>query len=152
MAKLLKIAETKDVPPGQAAAFTIEGQKKIARFGSCPPRAKVGKGELLLRFVRMDHDGAAVNAGKKGCAENRGDQGRGHVQSGGRIGQARKTLRLNACDWIAPKPLEFRRLWQTSDWRHSCRKGSNRACDFHYYRFKADLMNGFLPGRSCHPI
>jgi hypothetical protein len=30
------------------------------RFGSCPPRAKVGKGELLLRFVRMDHDGAAV--------------------------------------------------------------------------------------------
>ncbi len=31
MAKLLKIAETKDVPPGQAAAFTIEGQK-IALF------------------------------------------------------------------------------------------------------------------------
>ncbi len=27
MAKLLKIAEAKDVPPGQAAAFTIEGQK-----------------------------------------------------------------------------------------------------------------------------
>ena len=26
-AKLLKIAKTKDVPPGQAAAFTIEGQK-----------------------------------------------------------------------------------------------------------------------------
>jgi len=31
MPKLLKIAETKDVPPGQAAAFTIEGQK-IALF------------------------------------------------------------------------------------------------------------------------
>jgi nitrite reductase/ring-hydroxylating ferredoxin subunit len=31
MAKLLKIAEAKDVPPGQAAAFTIEGQK-IALF------------------------------------------------------------------------------------------------------------------------
>ena len=31
MAKLLKIAKTKDVPPGQAAAFTIEGQK-IALF------------------------------------------------------------------------------------------------------------------------
>ena len=31
MAKLLEIAKTKDVPPGQAAAFTIEGQK-IARF------------------------------------------------------------------------------------------------------------------------
>ena len=31
MAKLLKIAETKDVPPGQAAAFTIEGQK-VALF------------------------------------------------------------------------------------------------------------------------
>jgi 3-phenylpropionate/trans-cinnamate dioxygenase ferredoxin component len=31
MAKFLKIAETKDVPPGQAAAFTIEGQK-IALF------------------------------------------------------------------------------------------------------------------------
>jgi hypothetical protein len=30
-AKLLKIAKTKDVPPGQAAAFTIEGQK-IALF------------------------------------------------------------------------------------------------------------------------
>src|SRR5260370_25998578 len=29
--KLLKIAQTKDVPPGQAAAFTIEGQK-IALF------------------------------------------------------------------------------------------------------------------------
>jgi hypothetical protein len=28
MAKLLKIAKTKDVPPGQAAPFTIEGQKK----------------------------------------------------------------------------------------------------------------------------
>jgi hypothetical protein len=27
MAKLLKIAKTKDVPPGQAAPFTIEGQK-----------------------------------------------------------------------------------------------------------------------------
>ena len=31
MAKLLKIAKTKDVPPGQAAAFTIEGQK-VALF------------------------------------------------------------------------------------------------------------------------
>ena len=31
MAKLLKIAKTKDVPPSQAAAFTIEGQK-IAVF------------------------------------------------------------------------------------------------------------------------
>jgi nitrite reductase (NADH) small subunit len=31
MAKLVKIAKTKDVPPGQAAAFTIEGQK-IALF------------------------------------------------------------------------------------------------------------------------
>jgi nitrite reductase (NADH) small subunit len=31
MAKLLKIATTKDVVPGQAAAFTIEGQK-IALF------------------------------------------------------------------------------------------------------------------------
>ena len=31
MAKLLKIANTKDVPPGQAAPFTIEGQK-IALF------------------------------------------------------------------------------------------------------------------------
>jgi nitrite reductase/ring-hydroxylating ferredoxin subunit len=31
MAKLLKIAETKDVTPDQAAAFTIEGQK-IALF------------------------------------------------------------------------------------------------------------------------
>ena len=31
MAKLLKIAKTKDVAPGQAAAFTIEGQK-IALF------------------------------------------------------------------------------------------------------------------------
>ena len=31
MAKLFKIAETKDVPPGQAAAFTIEGQK-VALF------------------------------------------------------------------------------------------------------------------------
>jgi nitrite reductase/ring-hydroxylating ferredoxin subunit len=31
MAKLLNIAKTKDVPPGQAAAFTIEGQK-IALF------------------------------------------------------------------------------------------------------------------------
>lgn len=31
MAKLLKIAETNDVPPGQAAAFTVEGQK-IALF------------------------------------------------------------------------------------------------------------------------
>ena len=29
--KLLKIAQTRDVPPGQAAAFTIEGQK-IALF------------------------------------------------------------------------------------------------------------------------
>jgi len=31
MAKLLNIAKTKDVSPGQAAAFTIEG-KKIALF------------------------------------------------------------------------------------------------------------------------
>jgi hypothetical protein len=31
LAKLLKIARTKDVPPGQAAAFTIEAQK-IALF------------------------------------------------------------------------------------------------------------------------
>jgi nitrite reductase (NADH) small subunit len=31
MAKLLKIAKTNDVPPGQVAAFTIEGQK-IALF------------------------------------------------------------------------------------------------------------------------
>jgi nitrite reductase/ring-hydroxylating ferredoxin subunit len=31
MAKLFKIAEAKDVPPGQATAFTIEGQK-IAIF------------------------------------------------------------------------------------------------------------------------
>ena len=31
MAKLFKIAEAKDVPPGQAAAFAIEGQK-IALF------------------------------------------------------------------------------------------------------------------------
>jgi|SRR5690349_17438089 hypothetical protein len=31
MAKLLKIAKTKDVPPGQAVPFTIEGQK-IALF------------------------------------------------------------------------------------------------------------------------
>ena len=31
MAKLLNIAKTKDVPPGQAAAFTIGG-KKIALF------------------------------------------------------------------------------------------------------------------------
>jgi nitrite reductase/ring-hydroxylating ferredoxin subunit len=31
MAKLFKIAEAKDVPPGQATAFTIEGQK-IALF------------------------------------------------------------------------------------------------------------------------
>ena len=31
MAKLFKIAETKDVPPGQGSAFTIEGQK-IALF------------------------------------------------------------------------------------------------------------------------
>jgi nitrite reductase/ring-hydroxylating ferredoxin subunit len=31
MAKLLKIAKTKDVPPGQAAPFTIEDQK-IALF------------------------------------------------------------------------------------------------------------------------
>ena len=31
MARLIKIAEAKDVPPGQAAAFTVEGQK-IALF------------------------------------------------------------------------------------------------------------------------
>ena len=31
MAKLLKIAETKDLTPGQAAAFDVEGQK-IALF------------------------------------------------------------------------------------------------------------------------
>ena len=31
MAKLLKIAETKDVLPGQSAAFTVEGQR-IALF------------------------------------------------------------------------------------------------------------------------
>jgi len=31
MSKLLKIAETKDVPPGQSAAFTVEGQE-IALF------------------------------------------------------------------------------------------------------------------------
>ena len=31
MAKLIKIAEAKDVPPGQAAAFTVEGQR-IALF------------------------------------------------------------------------------------------------------------------------
>ncbi len=31
MARLIKIAEAKDVPPGQSAAFTIEGQK-IALF------------------------------------------------------------------------------------------------------------------------
>ena len=31
MAKLLKIAETKDVPPGQAAMFTVERQR-IALF------------------------------------------------------------------------------------------------------------------------
>ncbi len=31
MAKLIKIAEAKDVPPGQAAAFAVEGQR-IALF------------------------------------------------------------------------------------------------------------------------
>ena len=31
MAKLIKIAAAKDVPPGQAAAFTVEGQR-IALF------------------------------------------------------------------------------------------------------------------------
>ena len=31
MAKLVKIAETKDLPPGQAAAFDVEGQR-IALF------------------------------------------------------------------------------------------------------------------------
>ncbi len=31
MAKLIKIAEVNDVPPGQAAAFTVEGQR-IALF------------------------------------------------------------------------------------------------------------------------
>jgi nitrite reductase/ring-hydroxylating ferredoxin subunit len=31
MAKLIKIAETKDLPPGQAAAFDLEGQR-IALF------------------------------------------------------------------------------------------------------------------------
>jgi hypothetical protein len=41
---------------GKAEFFQVQPN----RFGSCPPRAKVGKGELLLRFVRMDHDGATV--------------------------------------------------------------------------------------------
>ena len=31
MAKLIKIAEAKDVPAGQAAAFTVEGQTRDAR-------------------------------------------------------------------------------------------------------------------------
>jgi hypothetical protein len=33
MAKLVKIAETKDLTPGQAAAFDVEGQK-IALFNA----------------------------------------------------------------------------------------------------------------------
>ena len=39
MAKLLKIAKTKDVPPGQAAPFTIEGQKISGSGYQEPPRS-----------------------------------------------------------------------------------------------------------------
>jgi len=41
---------------GDADFFNIRPN----RFTSAPPRAKIGKGELLLRYVRMDHDAAAI--------------------------------------------------------------------------------------------
>ena len=55
MAKLLKIAETKDVPPGQTAAFTVEGQK-VALFNVEGTDYAIGDncthrgGPLLLRY------------------------------------------------------------------------------------------------------
>ena len=66
MAKLLKIAKTKDVPPGQAAPFTIEGQK-IALFNvegtyyavgdTCTHRGgPLSEGDVLLfREVARTH-------------------------------------------------------------------------------------------------
>jgi hypothetical protein len=41
---------------GDAKFFKIQPN----RFTSAPPRAEIGKGELLLRYARMDHDAAAV--------------------------------------------------------------------------------------------
>jgi hypothetical protein len=41
---------------GEAEFFKIQPN----RFTSAPPRAEIGKGELLLRYARMDHDAAAV--------------------------------------------------------------------------------------------
>jgi hypothetical protein len=41
---------------GDAEFFRIRPN----RYGLNPPRAEIGKGELLLRYVRMDHDAAAI--------------------------------------------------------------------------------------------
>jgi hypothetical protein len=41
---------------GEADFFKIRPN----RFTSSPPQAEIGKRELLLRFVRMDHDAAAI--------------------------------------------------------------------------------------------
>src|SRR5258707_13590282 len=57
MAKLLKIAKTKDVPPGQAAALTIEGQK-IAPFNldetyECPAWQSLQRAFSLTKGPRV---------------------------------------------------------------------------------------------------
>jgi ferredoxin len=75
MAKLLKIAKTKDVPPGQAAAFTIEA-RKIALFNVEGTYHAIG-------------DTCTMNISKNGARESVGLPGSGISYRTKRVGVSR---------------------------------------------------------------
>ena len=92
MAKLLKLAETKDVTPGQAAAFTVEGQK-IALFNVEGTYYAIGDTCTHRGGPLSEGDGHRGNLSVARCAfrpENRrcfgaaGAEGRSKLQSHGR--------------------------------------------------------------------
>ena len=94
MAKLLKIAEAKDVPSGQAAAFTIEGQK-IALFNvegtyyaigdTCTHRGgPLSEGDVQGTRVTCPWHGANFRPENRGCFGAASAEGRSKLQSRGR--------------------------------------------------------------------
>ena len=94
MAKLLKIAKTEDVVPGQAAAFTIEGQK-IALFNvegtyyaigdTCTHRGgPLSEGDVQGTRVTCPWHGADFDLKTGGCFGAASAEGRSKLQSRGR--------------------------------------------------------------------
>jgi nitrite reductase (NADH) small subunit len=94
MAKLLKIAKTEDVVPGQAAAFTIEGQK-IALFNvegtyyaigdTCTHRGgPLSEGDVRGTRITCPWHGADFDLKNRRCFGAASAEGRSKLQSRGR--------------------------------------------------------------------